>query len=419
MSMVEHPVALKRIDTFDVNKVRADFPALQQQIHGHPLVYLDSGATAQKPKSVIEALERFYAHDYANVHRAVHSLGERATQAFEGAREKVKTFIRARSTREIVFVRGTTEAINLVAQSFARPAVRAGDEIVLTQMEHHSNIVPWQLLREQTGIVLRVVPVNDAGELVIEELEKLINPRTRLVTLVHLSNALGTINPVRRIIETAHAANVPVLLDGAQAVPHLGVDVQDLDCDFYAFSAHKLYGPSGIGVLYAKEEILDAMPPYHGGGEMIRYVSFDKTEYNDLPYKFEAGTPNIAGAVGLGAAIDYLNTVGIERVAAYESNLLDYATEAVGAVPGLHIIGTARSKASILSFDLDGVHPHDIGTILDRQGIAVRAGHHCAMPVMRRFGVPATTRASFGMYNTREEIDALVAGIQKARELIL
>ncbi len=418
MSMVEHPVALKGVDTFDVNKVRADFPALKQQIHGHPLVYLDSGATAQKPKSVIEALERFYAHDYANVHRAVHSLGERATQAFEGAREKVKTFIHACSTREIVFVRGTTEAINLVAQSFARPAVRAGDEIVLTQMEHHSNIVPWQLLREQTGIVLRVVPVNDAGELVIEELEKLINPRTRLVTLVHLSNALGTINPVRRIIEIAHAAKIPVLLDGAQAAPHLGVDVQDLDCDFYAFSAHKLYGPSGIGVLYAKEEILDAMPPYHGGGEMIRYVSFDKTEYNDLPYKFEAGTPNIAGAVGLGAAIDYLNTVGVERVTAYENDLLDYATKAVGTVPGLRIIGTAHSKASILSFDLDGVHPHDIGTILDRQGIAVRAGHHCAMPVMRRFGVPATTRASFGMYNTREEIDALVAGIQKARELI-
>ena len=417
MSTVEHSIATTDVSAFDVNKIRGDFPALHQEIHGHPLIYLDTGATAQKPQAVIDALSQFYAHDYANVHRAVHTLGERATQAYEGAREKVRKFIHAASTREIVFVRGTTEAINLVAQSFARPALRAGDEIILTQMEHHSNIVPWQLVCEQTGAVLRVVPVNDDGELVIEELEKLISPRTRLLTLVHLSNTLGTINPVRRIIEAAHAANVPVLLDGAQAAPHLGVDVQDLDCDFYAFSGHKLYGPSGIGVLYAKETLLDAMPPYHGGGEMIRYVSFDKTEYNELPYKFEAGTPNIAGAVGLAAAIDYLTGVGIAEIAAYESDLLHYATKAAGGISGLRLIGTARDKASILSFDLEGVHPHDIGTILDRQGIAVRAGHHCAMPTMRRFGVPATTRASFGMYNTRTEIDALISGIQKAKEL--
>ncbi|MFQ5757455.1 MAG: SufS family cysteine desulfurase [Acidiferrobacterales bacterium] len=417
MSTVEHPIAAIDVSAFDSSKIRGDFPALHQEIHGHPLIYLDNGATAQKPQAVIDALSQFYAHDYANVHRAVHTLGERATQAYEGAREKVRKFIHAASTREIVFVRGTTEAINLVAQSFARPALRAGDEIILTQMEHHSNIVPWQFVCEQTGAVLRVVLVNDDGELVIEELEKLINPRTRIVTLVHLSNALGTINPVRRIIEIAHVANVPVLLDGAQAVPHLGVDVQDLDCDFYAFSGHKLYGPSGIGVLYGKETLLDAMPPYHGGGEMIRYVSFDKTEYNELPYKFEAGTPNIAGAVGLGTAIDYLTAVGIAEIAAYESDLLHYATKAAGDIRGLRLIGTARDKASILSFELEGVHPHDLGTILDRQGIAVRAGHHCAMPVMRRFGVPATTRASFGMYNTRAEIDALISGIQKAKEL--
>ncbi len=417
MSTVEHSIAATDVSAFDINKIRGDFPALHQEIHGHPLIYLDTGATAQKPQVVIDALSHFYAHDYANVHRAVHTLGERATQEYEGAREKVRQFIHAASTREIVFVRGTTEAINLVAQSFARPALRAGDEVILTQMEHHSNIVPWQLVCEQTGAVLRVVPVNDDGELVIEELEKLISPRTRLLTLVHLSNALGTINPVRRIIAAAHAANVPVLLDGAQAAPHLGVDVQDLDCDFYAFSGHKLYGPSGIGVLYAKETLLDAMPPYHGGGEMIRYVSFDKTEYNELPYKFEAGTPNIAGAVGLGAAIDYLTGVGIAEIAAYENDLLHYATKAAGGIPGLRLIGTARDKASILSFELKGVHPHDIGTILDRQGIAVRAGHHCAMPTMRRFGVPATTRASFGMYNTRAEIDALMSGIQKAKEL--
>lgn len=422
MSIAKHTVASakQRVAAVvpDVAKIRQDFPALHQQVYGKPLVYLDNGATAQKPQAVIDAVSSFYARDNANVHRGVHALAERSTRAYEGARERVRQFINARSVREIVFVRGTTEAINLVAQSFVRTHIREGDEIVLTHMEHHSNIVPWQLLREQTGAALRVAPINDAGELILDEFEKLIGPRTRLVTLLHISNALGTINPVRKIIEIAHAANVPVLLDGAQAVPHLRVDVQQLDCDFYAFSGHKMYGPSGIGVLYGKEALLDAMPPYHGGGEMIRYVSFEKTEYNDLPYKFEAGTPNIVGAVGLGAAIDYLTDVGLDAIGNHEQDILRYATEAAHGVPGLRIIGTARDKASIISFELENVHPHDIGTILDREGIAIRAGHHCAMPVMRRFNVPATARASFGMYNTRKEVDALIAALHKAKELI-
>ncbi|MFQ5994432.1 MAG: SufS family cysteine desulfurase [Acidiferrobacterales bacterium] len=405
-------------ESYDVEKARRDFPALHQEVHGHLLVYLDSAASAQKPKAVIDTISHFYAHDYANVHRGVYTLGERATQAYEGARETARQFVNAKSVREIIFVRGTTEAINLVASSYGHPRVREGDEIVLTHMEHHSNIVPWQLLSEATGATLKVVPINDDGELLMKEFEKLIGPRTRLVTLLHVSNALGTINPVKQIIEIAHAADVPVLLDGAQAAPHLRIDVQDLDCDFYTISGHKLYGPSGIGVLYGKESLLDAMPPYHGGGEMIRYVTFEKTEYNDLPHKFEAGTPHIAGAVGLGAAIDYVTTFGLDAVAAYERELLQYATEAVKQVPGLRIIGTAREKASIISFELEGVHPHDIGTILDRHGVAVRAGHHCAMPLMRRFNVPATARASFGMYNTREEVDALTASLQKAKELI-
>lgn len=403
---------------YDVDNIRGDFPALHQEVHGRPLVYLDNAASAQKPKVVIDTVSQFYANDYANVHRAIHTLGERATEAYERAREKARRFINAGSVREIVLVRGTTEAINLVAQSFVRPRLREGDEVILTQMEHHSNIVPWQLLREQTGAVLRVVPINDAGELMLHEFEKLLGPRTRLVTLAHISNALGTINPVRQIIEMAHAANVPVLLDSAQAVPHLKVDVQVLDCDFYAFSGHKMYGPSGIGVLYGKEALLDAMPPYHGGGEMIRYVTFEKTEYAELPHKFEAGTPNIAGAVGLGATIDYLTGIDLDAIAAYEHELLTYATKAAGDVPGMRIIGTARDKASILSFELEGVHPHDIGTILDRQGVAIRAGHHCAMPVMRRFGVPATARASFGLYNTREDVDALIAAIYKTKEIV-
>ncbi len=403
---------------FDVEKVRQDFPALHQEVRGKPLAYLDNGASAQKPKVVIDTVSQLYAHDYSNVHRGVHALAERSTKAFEATREKVRHFINARTTREIIFVRGTTEAINLVAQSYARNNLHKDDEIIITHMEHHSNIVPWQLVCEQTGALLRVVPINDSGELILEEFEKLLGPRTKLVALVHVSNALGTINPVRQIIELAHAQNVPVLLDSAQAVPHLKVDVQQLDCDFYAFSGHKMYGPSGIGVLYGKEALLDAMPPYHGGGEMIKYVTFEKTEYNELPHKFEAGTPNIAGTVGLGAAIDYLAGLDLDAIAAHEHDLLDYATKAASEVPGLKIIGTAPEKASILSFLLEGVHAHDIGTILDHEGIAVRAGHHCTMPLMRRFGVAATTRASFGLYNTREEVDALIAGIHKVKEVI-
>ncbi len=403
---------------FDVEKVRQDFPALHQEVRGKPLVYLDNGASAQKPKVVIDTVSQLYAHDYSNVHRGVHALAERSTKAFEATREKVRHFINARTTREIIFVRGTTEAINLVAQSYARNNLHKDDEIIITHMEHHSNIVPWQLVCEQTGALLRVVPINDSGELILEKFEKLLGPRTKLVALVHVSNALGTINPVRQIIELAHAQNVPVLLDSAQAVPHLKVDVQQLDCDFYAFSGHKMYGPSGIGVLYGKEALLDAMSPYHGGGEMIKYVTFEKTEYNELPHKFEAGTPNIAGTVGLGAAIDYLTGLDLDAIAAHEHDLLDYATKAASEVPGLRIIGTAPEKASILSFLLEGVHAHDIGTILDHEGIAVRAGHHCTMPLMRRFGVAATTRASFGLYNTREEVDALIAGIHKVKEVI-
>ncbi len=403
---------------FDVEKVRQDFPALHQEVRGKPLVYLDNGASAQKPKVVIDTVSQLYAHDYSNVHRGVHALAERSTKAFEATREKVRHFINARTTREIIFVRGTTEAINLVAQSYARNNLHKDDEIIITHMEHHSNIVPWQLVCEQTGALLRVVPINDSGELILEEFEKLLGPRTKLVALVHVSNALGTINPVRQIIELAHAQNVPVLLDSAQAVPHLKVDVQQLDCDFYAFSGHKMYGPSGIGVLYGKEALLNAMSPYHGGGEMIKYVTFEKTEYNELPHKFEAGTPNIAGTVGLGAAIDYLTDLDLDAIAAHEHDLLDYATKAASEVPGLKIIGTAPEKASILSFLLEGVHAHDIGTILDHEGIAVRAGHHCTMPLMRRFGVAATTRASFGLYNTREEVDALIAGIHKVKEVI-
>jgi cysteine desulfurase / selenocysteine lyase len=401
----------------DVERIRADFPILAEQVHGKPLVYLDNAATTQKPRQVLEAMDRYYRHDNANVHRGVHRLSERATQAFEGARAKVQQFINARHSQEIVFVRGTTEAINLVAQSYGRPRLKPGDEILLTEMEHHSNIVPWQLLCEQTGAVLRVVPIDASGAMVFEEYERLLGPRTRLVTVVHLSNVLGTINPVRRIIELAHRQGVPVLLDGAQSAAHLRVDVQELGCDFYAFSGHKLYGPTGIGVLYGRGELLDAMPPYQGGGDMISMVSFDKTLYNTLPYKFEAGTPDIAGAIGLGAAIDYLTGIGLEHIAAYEHELLAYATERSAEVAGMRLIGTARNKASILSFALEGVHPHDIGTILDHEGVAIRTGHHCAMPVMDHFHVPATARASLGMYNTRDEVDALMRAVRKVREV--
>jgi cysteine desulfurase/selenocysteine lyase len=402
---------------YDVEKVRRDFPALQQQVYGHPLVYLDNAASAQKPAQVIDTIQRYYTDDYANVHRGLHYLSERASDAFEAARGKVRRFINAGEEREIVFVRGTTEAINLVAASFGQAHLKAGDEILITALEHHSNIVPWQLLGQRLGTVLKVAPVNEAGELEIEEFERLLSPRTRLVAVTHVSNALGTINPIERIIELAHARGARVLIDGAQAVPHAAVDVQALDCDFYAFSGHKLYGPTGIGVLYGKAELLESMPPYQGGGEMIREVSFECSTYAELPHKFEAGTPHIVGAIGLGAAVDYLNAIGLDAVARHEEDLLEYATARLQDIRGLRLVGTAAHKAGIASFLLDGIHTHDVGTILDRHGVAVRAGHHCAMPLMTRFGLNGTTRASFALYNTRAEIDALVAAIRQAQEL--
>jgi len=403
---------------YDVGRIREDFPALHQKVHGKPLVYLDNSATTQKPRAVIDAIGDYYSRDNANIHRGVHLLSERATKAHEDSRGIVRRFLYAAEDREIVFVRGTTEAINLVAHSYGRGHVGAGDEIVVTHMEHHSNIVPWQLLCEEKGARLRVAPINDRGELIFEEFEKLLTERTRIVAATHVSNALGTINPVKRIVEAAHKRGIPVLIDGAQAVAHVKVNVQALDCDFYAFSGHKVYGPTGIGVLYGKARLLEAMPPYQGGGDMIRSVSFEKTTYNDLPHKFEAGTPDIAGAIGLGAALEYLSEAGLDRAAAHEHELLDYATQAVGEIPGVRLIGTAREKASVLSFLIDGVHPHDAGTILDRQGIAVRAGHVCAQPVMERYGVAAITRASLAMYNTREEVDVLVKGILKVKEML-
>jgi cysteine desulfurase/selenocysteine lyase len=402
---------------FDVARVREDFPILKQKIHGKPLVYLDNAATAQKPQAVLDRISRYYLEDNANVHRGVHLLSERATREYEESRVKIKRFLNAADAHEIIFVRGATEGINLVAQSYGRKHVSAGDEIILSTLEHHSNIVPWQMLCEEKGAKLRVVPINDDGELLLDEYAKLLNPRTRFVSVTHLSNALGTLTPIREIIELAHRRDVPVLVDGAQAVPHLPVDVQKLDCDFYVFSGHKLYGPTGIGILYGKARLLNAMPPYQGGGDMIYSVTFEKTTYNSLPYKFEAGTPDVAGAIGLGAAVDYLSGIGLEAIAEHERELLAYATEAMSAVPGVRLIGTAPEKAGVLSFVLDGVHPHDIGTVLDREGIAIRTGHHCAQPVMQRFGVPATARASFALYNTREEIDALAAGMARIKEL--
>ena len=396
---------------------RDDFPVLREVVHGKPLVYLDNAATTQKPQSVIDAEMAFYSHTNANVHRGVHALSQRATDAYEAARETVRRFINAASTQEIVFVRGTTEAINLVAQSYARPRLGADDNLIVSAMEHHSNIVPWQMACAQTGAELRVAPVNDAGELELDLLAKLIGPHTRLVALTHLSNALGSITPVARIVELAHAHGVPVLLDGAQAISHLGVDVGALDCDFYAFSGHKIFGPTGIGVLYGKAALLDAMAPYQVGGDMIRSVTFGKTEYNELPYKFEAGTPNIAGAIGLGAALEYVSGIGIGAIAAHERELLAYATASVSAIKGLKIIGSAQQKASILSFTIDGIHPHDIGTILDHEGVAIRAGHHCAMPLMQRFGIAGTARASFSLYNTRAEVDALMRALVKVQEM--
>ncbi|WP_340121965.1 cysteine desulfurase [Methylobacter svalbardensis] len=403
--------------SLDINKIRADFPILAELIRNKPLVYLDNAATCQKPQAVIDSIVHLYSHDYANVHRGVHTLSIRSTDKYEGARTKVKDFINAASEKEIIFVRGATEAINLVAQTYGKANIKAGDEILITAMEHHSNIVPWQLLCQQTGAILKVAPINLQGELIYAEFEKLISDKTRLVSVVHMSNALGTINPVKKIIAAAHAKGIPVLLDGAQAIPHMAVDVQDLDCDFYAFSGHKLYGPSGIGVLYGKQALLEALPPYQGGGDMIRKVTFKETEYNTLPYKFEAGTPSIADVVGLGAAIDYLNAIGMDNIAAYEAELLAYATEKARQIKGLRIIGEAEHKGAILSFVLDKIHPHDIGTMLDSLGIAVRAGHHCAMPVMDFFEVPATARASFAMYNTKEEIDVLMKGIESLIEV--
>ena len=402
---------------FSVQRVRQDFPILKQRFYGKPLVYLDSAASSQKPRAVIDAISRFYSEDYANIHRGLHALSERATQAYEGARDTVRRFLNAPSEQEVVFVRGTTEAINLVAQSYARPRLQPGDEILISAMEHHSNIVPWQIVCAERGARLRVVPITDAGELRLDVYEELLGPRTKLVAITHVSNVLGTINPIREIINLAHQRQIAVLVDGAQAVPHLAVDVQSLDCDFYAFSGHKLYGPSGIGVLFGKAALLEAMPPYQGGGDMISSVTFENTTYNRLPYKFEAGTPHIAGAVGLGAAIEYVTAIGLETIAAYEHELLAEATARLAAMPEVRLIGTAQEKTGVLSFVMEGIHPHDIGTVLDREGIAIRAGHHCAQPVMQRFGISATARASFGLYNTQAEIDALVAGIHKVLEV--
>lgn len=407
------------LPSLDVLRLREDFPILKRKVGGKPLVYLDNAATTQKPRVVIEAIRRYYTTSNANVHRGVHALSDRATRAYEEARARAARFLNARSDREIVFVRGATEAINLVAQSFARPLLERGDEVLITVMEHHSNIVPWQMACAHTGAALKVVPVNGAGELDLAAYEERLSPRTRLVAVTHVSNALGTVNPVREMIGMAHERNIPVLVDGAQAAPHMKVDVSELGCDFYAFSCHKVYGPTGIGVLYGKREHLEAMPPYQGGGDMILRVTFEKTTYNEVPYKFEAGTPNIAGAVGLSAALDYLDGIGREVVAAHERELLDYATEKVGKIPGVRLVGTAREKAGILSFVMEGVHPHDLGTVLDHEGVAIRSGHHCAMPLMDALGLPATARASFGVYNTRFEVDALVEGIWKAREVLL
>jgi cysteine desulfurase/selenocysteine lyase len=402
---------------FDVQRVREDFPILAERVRGHALAYLDNAATTQKPAAVIEALGRYYRHDNANVHRGVHALSQRATDQYEAARETVRRFLNAESAREIVFVRGTTEAVNLVAQSYARPRLGPGDDIVVSALEHHSNIVPWQLVCAATGAQLRVVPVDESGAFQFDAYEKLVGPRTRLVAVTQVSNAIGTLPPLERIVALAHERKVPVLVDGAQAVSHLPVDVRALDCDFYAFSGHKVFGPTGIGALYARGSILESMPPWQGGGDMIRTVTFAKTDFADIPARFEAGTPNIGGAIGLAAALDYVESIGRAAIASHEQDLLDYATERLAAIPGLRIYGTAPGKAAIVSFTLEGMHPHDVGTILDTLGVAIRAGHHCAMPLMQRYGIPGTARASFALYNTRGEVDALAAGIEEARRL--
>ena len=404
-------------NTFDVNSVRNDFPILKQQVNGCPLVYLDNGATSQKPQSVIDAIAEYYATTNSNVHRGVHTMSQRATDGYEGARYTVQKFINASKDKEIIFTRNTTEGVNLVAHSYGRQNIGPGDDIIVSNMEHHSNIVPWQMLCEEKGANLKVVPIDDSGELVMDEYQKLLSSRTKLVSITHVSNSLGTILPAKRIVEMAHSHGAPVLLDGAQAVPHMPVDMQDLDCDFYVFSGHKLFGPTGIGILYGKESYLESMPPFLGGGDMIKSVTFEKTIYNDLPYKFEGGTPDIAGAIGLGAAIDYVNSMGFDQIVAHEDALLKYGTKALESIDGVQIIGTAAHKAGILSFVMDAAHPHDIGTILDEQGIAIRTGHHCAQPVMQRFQIPATARASLAFYNTKEDIDALVKGIDRVIEV--
>jgi cysteine desulfurase/selenocysteine lyase len=402
---------------FDIERIRRDFPILARDVRGKKLVYLDNAATSQKPRAVVDTVARYYEQENANIHRGVHFLSELATSEHDSARQAVKSFINAPDTREIIFVRGTTEAINLVAQTYGRANVGPGDEVLITAMEHHSNIVPWQMLCEEKGAKLRVAPINDAGELLLDEFAKLLTPRTKIVAVAHVSNALGTVNPVKEIIQLAHQKNIPVLIDGAQAVPHMKVDVQALDADFYTLSSHKMFGPMGIGVLYGKAQLLESMPPYQGGGDMISSVTFEKTTYNKLPFKFEAGTPDVAGAIGLGAAIQYLNEIGIENISKYEHDLVSYAVEKLFAIPGVRLIGTAKERAGVISFVIEGVHPHDVGTILDQEGIAIRTGHHCAQPIMERFGIPATARASFAFYNTKEEVDTLANGIQKVREV--
>ncbi len=412
-------LSISTFDTppFNINKIRADFPILNVQIEGKPLVYLDNAASAQMPQQVIDRLVRYQSTQHANIHRAVHYLSELATAEYDEARRKVQRFINAGEEREVIFTSGTTEAINLVMHGYGRKFIGAGDEIIISTLEHHSNIVPWQMLAEERGAKIRVVPVNDAGELQLDAYMNLFNERTKFVSLIHVSNALGTINPVKKMIAYAHSRGVPVLVDGAQAVPHMKVDVQDLDCDFYAFSGHKLCGPTGIGILYGKAALLESMQPFKGGGDMILSVTFEKTTYNTIPYKFEAGTPPIAAAIGLGAALDYLSAIGMENIAAHEHALLQYATEQVSQIPGVRIVGTARDKASVLSFVMEHIHPHDVGTLLNQEGIAVRTGHHCAQPVMQRMGIPATSRASFAFYNTRAEVDALMAGIRMVQKI--
>jgi cysteine desulfurase/selenocysteine lyase len=403
--------------SLDIARIRQDFPILHQQVHGKPLVYLDNANTSQKPRLVLDALKKYYEFENANIHRATHVLSERSTQAYEGARARVQKFINARESAEVILTNGCTDGLNLVAQSYARPRLKPGDEILVSWMEHHSNIVPWQIVCEQTGAVLKVVPITDSGELMLDEFDRLLGDRTKLVSIVHVSNALGTINPIETIIAKAHARGVPVLVDGAQAVPHLPVDVQTLDCDFYAFSSHKMYGPTGSGALYGKRALLDAMPPYRGGGDMIANVTFEKTTYNALPYKFEAGTPNIAGVVGFGAAVEYLSGFDMRAIAAHEHDLLEHATRGISEIPGVTVVGTAPHKAGVLSFIMDDIHPHDIGTVLDRDGVAIRTGQHCAQPIMDRFGVPATARASFAIYNTHDEIDTFLRAVRRVRDM--